>query len=153
MHRQESDNLQILLAAEGQLLDLISEGAPLEHVLNRVCTALDVQVGNIVSLVLFPDDEEHTLHTIARSAATLNLTVFSCTAILSPTQEFLGTLEIYCCFPRMPTLGERGLIDRAAQLASLAIQSYKHDTDTDGWPLDWTAAARRSPCEGPPSNN
>ena len=153
MHRQESDNLQTLLAAEGQLLDLISEGAPLEHVLNRVCTALDMQIGNIVSLVLFPDDEEHTSHTIARSAATLNLTVFSCTAILSPSEKFLGTLEIYCCFPRMPTLGERGLIDRAAQLASLAIQSYKHDIGTEGWPLDWIAAARRNPCEEPPSNN
>ena len=153
MYRLESDNLQTLLAAEGQLLDLISEGAPLEHVLDRVCTALDVQVGNIVSLLLFPDDEEHTLHTIARSAATLKLTVFSCTAILSPSQEFLGTLEIYCCFPRMPTARERGLIDRAAQLASLAIQSYKREMDAEGWPLDWTAVARRSPCEGPPSNN
>jgi len=45
MHRRESKNVQTLLAAEGQLLDLISEGAPLEHVLSRVCTGIGCASG------------------------------------------------------------------------------------------------------------
>ena len=89
MHRQESDNVHTLLAGEGQLLEMISEGAPLPEVLDRVCTVLDLQVGNVVSLVLLPDDEEHTFHTIAQSAAKFGLTSFTCTPILSPNGEIL----------------------------------------------------------------
>jgi len=122
MYRQKSDNLQTLLAGEGHLLELIKAGAPLPQVLDKVCTALDLQVGNVVSLVLFPDDEEHTLHTIAESAMEFGLSAFSCTAILSPSAEFFGTLEMYCCLPRRPTLDENKLIERAAHLAALAIQ-------------------------------
>ena len=97
MYRQKSDNLRTLLTGEGYLLELIFAGAPLPQVLDKVCTALDLQVGNVVSLVLFPDDEEHTLHTIAQSAVEFGLSAFSCTAILSPSAEFFGTLEMYCC--------------------------------------------------------
>jgi hypothetical protein len=153
MYRQESDNAQTLLAGEGQLLELISEGAPLPQVLDKVCTALDVQVGNVVSLVLFPDDKEHTLHTVAQSAAEFGLTPFSCTAILSPSEEFFGTLEIYCCFPRKPNLNESELIERAAHLASLAIQHYYHDVNTERCSLDWNGTMGGSPHEGPPSSN
>src|SRR5246500_5000064 len=88
MYHHESDNAQTLFAGEGQLLELISEGAPLQHVLDKLCTALDVQLGNVVSLVLFPEDEEHTLHTIAQRAAKFGLSAFSCTAILSPSEKF-----------------------------------------------------------------
>jgi hypothetical protein len=59
----------ILLAGEGHLLELISTGAPLPQILDRACTALDVHVGNVVSPVLFQNDEEHTAHTIANTAA------------------------------------------------------------------------------------
>jgi hypothetical protein len=127
MYRQESKNAHTLLDGEGQLLELISEGAPLSQVLDKVCTALDVQLGNVVSLVLFPRDEEHALHTIAQSATEFGLTPFSCTAILSPNEEFFGTLETYCCFPRKPTHSESELIERAARLAALAIQHYNHE--------------------------
>ena len=151
MFRQESYNLQTFLAGEGQLLELISEGAPLPQVLDKVCTALDVEVGNVVSFVLFPDDQEHALHTIAENAASFGLTSFSCTAILSPSDEFLGTLEIYCCVPRKPDLSESGLIERAAHLAALAIQHYNHDVHAES--LDWNGTTGGSPREGPPSNN
>jgi len=153
MYRQESGNMQTWLAGEGQLLELISKGAPLPHVLDKVCTALDMQVGNVVSLVLLSDDEEHTLHTIAHSAAKFGLTAFSCTPILSPNDEFFGTLETYCCFPREPTPSDSEFIERAAYLAALAIQQYNHDVETEDWPLDWTGATGRRPCEGPPSSN
>ena len=153
MYRQESDNAQTLLAGEGQLLELISEGAPLQQVLDKVCTALDVQIGNVVSLALFPENEEHTLHTIEQSAARFGLSAFSCTAILSPSEEFFGTLEIYCCFPRKPTLSESKLIERAAHLAALAIQSFNHDMDAECCSLDWNGTTRRGPHERPPSSN
>lgn len=153
MFCQESDNSQRLLAGEGQLLELISEGAPLPQILDRVCAALDVQVGNVVSLVLLPDDAEHTLHTFEQSAATFGLTPFSCTPILSTEKEFLGTLETYCCFPREASPTESELIQQAARLAALAIQHYNHDVDPEGCSLDWMGATRRRPCEGPPSTN
>lgn len=153
MYRQESDNVQTLLAGEGQLLELISEGAPLQQVLDKVCTSLDVQIGNVVSLALFPENEEHTLHTIEQSAARFGLSAFSCTAILSPSEEFFGTLEIYCCFPREPTISESKLIERAAHLAALAIQQYNHDVDAESRSLDRNGATGRSAHERPPSSN
>src|SRR5579863_5039342 len=106
MHRQESDNPHRLLNAEGQLLDLISEGAPLPQILERVCSAVDIQLGNVVSVVLLPDDAEHVSHTFEQSAVTFSLTPFSCMPILSSEAEFLGTLETYSCFPRQPNLTE-----------------------------------------------
>ena len=141
MYRQESDNMQTLLPGEGHLLELISTGAPLPQVLNKVCTALDVQVGNVVSLVLFPDDEEHTAHTIANTAAEFGLSVFSRTAILSPSEEMFGTLEIYCCFPRTPAPSEDRLIQRATHLAGLAIQHHYHGRDSGNFSLHWNGAS------------
>lgn len=153
MFRQLSDNAQALLAGEAQLLDLICAGAPLPQILDRVCAALDLQLGNVVSLALLPDDEEHLLHTFARSAQKFGLTAFSCTAILSPNADFLGTLETYCCFPRKPSLIQIELIERAAHLAALAIQHYNQDMDAESYPLDWKAMTGRNPREGPPSTN
>jgi hypothetical protein len=153
MYHHESDNAQTLFAGESQLLELISEGAPLQQVMDKLCIALDVQLGNVVSLVLLPEDEEHILHTIAQRAAKFGLSAFSCTPILSTEDEFLGTLEVYCCFPRKPTLNESRLIERATHLAALAIQNYNHDVDADSRSLDWTGSTGRSPQEGPPSSN
>jgi hypothetical protein len=153
MYGQELNTVQTLLADEVQLLEMISAGAPLPQVLDKVCTLLDLQMGNVVSLVLLPDDGEHTLHNIAQSAAQFGLTPFSCVGVLSPSGEFLATLETYCCFPRKPNLGENQLIEQAAHLAALAIQQYYHDMETEDWPLDWTGATGTSPHEGPPSAN
>ena len=153
MNRHESDNMQTLLAQEGHLLELISSGAPLPQVLDKVCTALDVQVGNVVSLVLFPDDEEHTAHTIADTAAEFGLSVFSRTTILSPSEELFGTFEIYCCFPRTPTPSEDRLIQRATHLAALAIQHHYHGRDPGNFSLHWNGAMGSGSREAPPSSN
>lgn len=153
MYPQESDNVQTFLAAEGQLLQLISEGAPLPQILDRVCTAIDVQLGNVISLVLLPDDPEHTLHTFEQSAAVFGLTLFSCLPILSAEEEFLGTLETYCCFPRKPGLTDSELIERAVQLAAVAIQHYSHDAQAEGCSMDWNGARGGSPHQGPPPSN
>lgn len=153
MYRQESDNVQTLLAGEGQLLELISEGAPLPQILDSVCSALNVQLGNVVSLVLLPDHAEHTLHSFEQSAATFGLTPFSCKPILSTEEEFLGTLETYCCFPREPSLTESEVIERAVHLAALAIQHYNHDMDAESCSLDWNDATRGSLRGRSPSSN
>jgi hypothetical protein len=153
MHRQESDNPLTLLAAEGQLLDLISEGAPLPQILERVCAAVDIQLGNVVSLVLLPDDAEHTSHAFEQSAVTFGLTPFNCTPILSAEAGFLGTLETYCCFPRKPSLTESELIEQAAHLAAVAIQHFNLDVRAESCSLEWNGATRGSPHEGPPSSN
>ena len=153
MYRPESDTIQTLLVGEGRLLDLISTGAPLAHVLDKICTVLDLQVGNIVSLVLFLDDEEHTVQTIAQSAAHFGLSVFWCAAILSPSEELLGTFEVYSCFPQSPSPSESKLIERAAQLAALAIQGHNHEHDSERRPFHWGVATGRSFQERPPSKN
>jgi hypothetical protein len=153
MFHRESDNLQTFLAGEGQLLEMIAAGAPLPEVLDKLCTALDVQVGNVVSFVLSLDDQEHALHTIARSAASFGLTPFSCTAILSPREEFIGTLEIYCCVRRKPNLSESRLIKRASHLAAIAIQHFNQDMHGESGSLDWNDATGGSLHEGPPSKN
>ena len=153
MYRQEPNNVQTLLAGEGQLLELISEGAPLPQILDRVCTAIDVQLGNVVSFVLLPNDTEHTLHTFELSAVTFGLTPFSCKPILSTEEEFLGTLETYCCFPRKPSLTENELLERAVHLAALAIQHYNYDMDPESCSLEWMGASGRSLHGRPPSSN
>jgi hypothetical protein len=107
----------------------------------------------VVSLVLLPDDEEHTLHTFAQNAEKFGLSAFSCIAILSSNAEFLGTLETYCCFPRKPNLVESELMDRAAHLAALVIQHHNHELATEDWCLDWAGTAGTRHDEEPPPSN
>ena len=153
MYRQESNDGLTFLAGEVQLLELISEGAPLPHILDGVCTALNVQLGNVVSLVLLPDHAEHTSHAFEQSAAMFGLTTFSCTPILSTEGEFLGTLETYCCFSRKPSSTESEVIERAAQLAALAIQSYNQDLNSKSCSMGWIDATGRPFHETPSSSN
>lgn len=153
MYRQSLDDIHSLLASEFQLLDLIFEGAPLPQILDSVCSAIDLQLGNVVSLVLLSDDAEHILHTFEQHAIAYGLTPFSCTPILSDEAAFLGTLETYSYFPRKPSLGESELIEQAAHLAAVAIQHFNFDVREENCSLDWTGARHGSPREGPPSAN
>lgn len=153
MYRQDSDTIQTGLPDEDRLFALISAGAPLAQVLNKLCTALDLQIGNVVSLVLLPDDEEHAVHTVARSAVEFGLFVFCCAAIVSPDEELLGTFEAYSCFPRGPTPSECKLIERAAHLAALAIQRHNHEQDSGSLPFHSRGAMGRSPRNVAPSKN
>ena len=153
MYPQESDTIQTLQFGEGHVLELISTGAALPDVLDEICTAFDVQMGNVVSLVLFLDDDEHFTHTTAQYAAQCGLSLFSCTAILSPSDELLGTFEMYSCFPRGPTRNENMLIERATYLAALAIQLYDHAPDSGSPSSPWRGTMGKSSREGPPSEN
>jgi hypothetical protein len=142
-----------VLEGEGRLLKLISRGAPLTHVLDALCASLNLQVGNVVSLVLFSDDEEHCRHTIEQYAAQYGLFVFCCTTILSPSEELLGTFEVYCCFPQIPTLSEIKLIERATEIAALAIQRHNQEQDSESFPFHWKRAMGSGFREEPPSKN
>jgi hypothetical protein len=153
LYLQESETIQTLQFSESHVLELVSTGAALPDVLDKICTALDVQMGNVVSLVLFLDDDEHFMHPIAQYAEQFGLSVFSCTAILSPSDELLGTLDIYSCFRRSPTHNESKLIERATNLATLAIRPYYREPDSGSLSPDWRDTLRRSSREGPPTEN
>jgi hypothetical protein len=153
LHRRQSDDIQTLMAGEGRVLEMISTGAPLSLVLDNIGTALDLEVGDVVSVILLTDDEEHFTHSIAQSAALFGLTVVSRTAILSVSGELLGMIEVYGCLSRGPTSSESKLIDRATQLAALAIQSHTEVQDSENLPFHWNGTTGKSTREGPPSKN
>jgi hypothetical protein len=107
------------VAGERHILELISLGAPLPVILNKLCAAIDVRIGNVVSLVLLPD-----LCSPGQSAMHMGLSVFSSTSILSHDETLLGTLEIYSCDPRGPAPHEDRLIERMIHLAAIALQRH-----------------------------
>jgi hypothetical protein len=153
LYPQQLKTIQTLQFSEDHVLELISTGAVLPDVLDTICTALDVQMGNAMSVVLFLDDDEHFTHTVAQYAAECGLSLFSCTAILSPCDELLGTFEIYSYFPRGPTRNENTLIERATYLAALAIQLYNHAQDSESPSSAWKGTLGRSSREEPHSEN
>jgi len=131
------------LLGEKNILDLISMGAPLSEVLNNVCTAIDLQIGNIVSVVLLPDDTERDFKTIARGALQFGLRLYWSADIPFRDQGALGSFEMYCCVPRTPTASELKLIQRATYLAALAIRRYHGDEDRGSACREWKRALER----------
>lgn len=112
------------LREENRILDLISAGAPLPVVLNNLCTAIDLQIGNVVSVILLPDDGERDSQATARGAQEFGLHVFWSASIPLRDENVLGSFEMYCCMPRMPSRFESQLIQRATELAGLAIRNH-----------------------------
>ncbi len=150
---QDSSATQALLNGERDLLQLISDGATLPQALDKICAAVDRQVGNVVSVVLFPDGEEHTLRAIGEAVARYGLFAFSCAPILTPDGEICATFETYSCIPRSPTPGEAVLVERAAHLATLAFQNHNHELDLEGFaPLPNKVQGNYSPNEPPPGD-
>src|SRR5580698_2347632 len=101
-HRQSADNRRCQVVGERQILELISLGAPLPGILNKLCMMIDVRIGNVVSIVSLPDSDENHFCAMTRSALQVGLEMFSASAILSPDNSFLGMLEIFGCDPRRP---------------------------------------------------
>jgi hypothetical protein len=121
-HEDSEGRIQYLLNAEERILQSISASAPVPGMLNEICCALDLQIGNIVSLISLPGDESASVEDIERSAALFGLYIFSSTALFAESGEELGSLEMYCCVPRNPSRREVQLIERAACLAVIAIE-------------------------------
>ena len=122
MHGKAEDSVQYLLSAEEQLLQSISARAPLPEVLNGICSALDGQIGNVVSLIFLPGDDASELAEIGMNAALFGLHSFCSEGVFTETDDLLGALEMYSSVPRIPSAGEIRLIERATCLAALAIQ-------------------------------
>jgi hypothetical protein len=121
-HRNFEDKIQYLLAAEEQLLQSISARAPLSEVLNGICSSLDCQIGNMVSLILLPGDDASDLAPAALNAAFFGLYTFCSAGIVTESGELLGSLEMYCSARRTPSPMEIQWIERAKCLAALAIK-------------------------------
>ena len=121
-HRNFDDKPQYLLAAEEQLLQSISARAPLAEVLNGICSALDCQIGNVVSLISLPGDDASDLAASAMNATFFGLYPFCSERVVAENDELIGSLEMYCSVPRSPSASEFQLIERAKCLAAIAIK-------------------------------
>ncbi len=147
------DKIQYSLRAEEKLLQSISAHAPLPKVLNEICSALDFQIGNVVSLIFLPGDDPSELATIAMNAALFDLYTFCSEGVVGENDEVLGFLEMYSCVGRGPDAGEIQLIERAKCLAAIAIKredeaGHRGDRGTHG-----NRAVRGCVVEWPVSTN
>jgi hypothetical protein len=125
-HVQRSEGrVQYLLETEGRILRSIAVRAPVPQILNEICTALDCQIGNMVSLISLPQDDIASTAEIARNAALFGLHIFSSAGIFSECGQELGSLEMYCCTVRNPSSPELRLIERAVCLAVIAMEYEK----------------------------
>jgi hypothetical protein len=122
--RSSDDKIQYVLRAEEQLLQSISNRAPLPKVLNEICSALDFQIGNVVSLISLPGDNAGELAAIAMNAARFGLHTFCSEGIFAENEELLGFLEMYSGVPRCLSTGEVQFIERAKCLAAIAIERH-----------------------------
>ncbi len=121
-HPNSGGGIQFLLSAEEQLLQSISAHAPLPEVLNKICIALDRQIGNVVSLVSLPGNDASKRAGIAMSAVRFGLHIFCSESVVAENDELLGFLEMYSCIPRLPSARECQWIKRATCLAAIAIK-------------------------------
>jgi hypothetical protein len=123
-HGNFEDKIQYLLRGEEQLLQSISAGTPLREVLDRICSAIDLQIGDIYSLISLPHDDATDYAAIARVAARFSLHTFCSASVVAENEELLGSLEMYSCVPRSPSTSEFQLIERVTCLAAIAIKRH-----------------------------
>jgi GAF domain-containing protein len=124
LRRSSDDKIQYLMRAEEQLLQSIPACTPLLEVLDRICSAINSQIGNVVSLISLPHDDVTDHAEIARIAALFGLHAFCSAGVIAENGELLGSLEMYCCVPRSPSAWESQLIKRAACLSAIAIRHH-----------------------------
>ena len=135
-HRSLDDKVQYLLGAEEQLLQSISSRASLPKVLNKICSALDFQIGSVISLITLPGDEPSEFAAIAMNAAHFGLHTFCSGGVAAENGELLGILEMYCGVRRDPTAEEVQLIERAKCLAAIAIKRHNEALQQDNGRLN-----------------
>jgi DNA-binding Xre family transcriptional regulator len=125
------DSVEYLLRTEHQILQLISAKAPKPKILNEICSALDCQVGNTVSVVSLSPDDSTSPTEMAQNAALFGLHVFFSGEITADNGEQIGTLDMYSCFPRKPVPRELQWIGRAVCLAAIAVGCRAATLDGD----------------------
>jgi hypothetical protein len=131
-HRNSGGEIAYLLRAEEELLQSMSAGTPLPEVLHKICNALNLEIGNMISLISLADDHATDRAAIARIAALFGLYVFCSAGVVAENDELLGSLEMYCCVPHSPSPGEFQLIKRATCLAAMAIKQH-NEADPHGY--------------------
>jgi hypothetical protein len=107
------------LTAEEQIVQSISARAPLPDVLDRICSALDCQVGNVVSHIFLREGDASEF---ATQAARFGLHTFCSEGVVGENDEPLGSLEMYSYVKRNSSTSEFQLIERAKYLAAIAIR-------------------------------
>jgi hypothetical protein len=133
-----SGEVRHLLRFEEEILQSISAGTPLADVLNQICSALDCQIGDVVSVIAPSGNPACDFAAIAAKAELFGLSIFCSEEILAENNALLGTLDMYCSHPRTPSAAQFPLIERAKCLALLAIKL--------------AASANRPPAPGPGGN-
>jgi hypothetical protein len=126
-HRQCTVKKATLLRGEEGILESISLDAPLPGVLNKLCAAIDLQIGNMISVIL--PGEDHNLQATTQKALQFGLHVFWSASIPLRDEQVLGSFQMYCCVARSPSPFELQLIQRVTHLAALAIRSHQNQED------------------------
>jgi hypothetical protein len=119
--RWPENKSQYVLKAEEKILQAISARAPVPETLNEICSSLDCQIGNSVSLISTSTGRDTSAAGTARTAARFGMQVFSSAKIIDDLGRELGSLETYCRDSRTPSSNESRLIERAVHLAAHAI--------------------------------
>jgi hypothetical protein len=119
------ESIQFSKMAEEEILHSISAGMSLPELLNKISSALDCEIGNVVSLVSLLDDDTADFEAIAGNAKQFGLHKFCSIGIVAENHELLGTLEMYSCKSGLPSAREMELIERAGRLAAIAIEKGK----------------------------
>jgi hypothetical protein len=114
--------VQYLLEAEEQILRSIAGRAPVPQILDEICTALDRQIGNMISFISLPEDDVAATTELARNADRFGLYIFYSGGIFDEGGGEIGFLEMYCCTARDPFVHELQLITRAICLATIALE-------------------------------
>jgi len=153
LRRSSDDKIQYSLRAEEQLLQSISARRPLLEVLDGICSAINSQIGNMVSLISLPSDDVTDHSAIARMAALFGLHAFCSAGVVAENDELLGSLEMYCCVPRRPSVRELQLIERATCLAAIAITRQNDPSDRGYGCIPGNRRVRGGVLEWPVSRN
>jgi hypothetical protein len=152
-NHHSDEEVQYTSSSEEHVLRSISSRAPLPKVLNEICSVLDCQIGNVVSLISLPWDDAGDLAAIARNAALFGLYPFCSEAVFDESDKPLGFLEMYSSVARSPNVSEFQLIERAVCLAAIAIKRHNEASARDNCSLRSTMPVRARLLEWPVSMN
>jgi hypothetical protein len=129
VHRPPRDASFQTVTTEEQLSQRIATRTLLSETLNEICSSLDQDIGNVVSLILPCDGSAADREGIAGSAAHCGLHTLCSEGIFAQHGELLGFLEIYSCVARDASAEEFQRIQRAKRLAEIAIKIYNETND------------------------
>jgi len=122
--RNSGSEIEHLLRTEEQILHSISGRAPLPEILHKICDALNLEMGNLISFFSLPSNHAADLGAIPSSAELFGSYKFCSADVVDGNGELLGSLEMYCSVPRSTFLSDAPLIERAACLAAVAITRH-----------------------------